>query len=448
MHALTLLPRFREAKRAMDVLASRERWPRGDIEAFQLDRLNRVWAHAARHVPHYRDLSRLRRLPTQFTSLAEFSALVPVLEKSVLRQTPLAIQSERPDPGRWRYTGGSTGTATRVFVEHAAHRAALHSKYRHAQMWGVDILDRCAFLWGHGASFVPGWRGQLAKARRPFEDALRNRLRLSAYDLSPDTLKRHLRDIARFRPASIYAYSTAAYLLAQQALADGFGCDSMKYVLLTSERVFPRAVDVIQRAFGVPAIAEYGSIECGVMASEWTDRRLHVREDAVLLETEQMEDGRFDMLVTVLNNPSFPLLRYRIGDVTDEAVTFPGRGFALMSPIAGRDNDIVLTRTGRPMHPFWFDDVFENAAGVRRWQVAQSESGDVTVTLEGDPSARPIDADRIVALITRHLEGYPVRLSVVDRIAQNAAGKHRWVSSALFVRSPDSVPAGLPHRAA
>jgi hypothetical protein len=56
----------------------------------------------------------------------------------------------------------------------------LRAKYRFQAMWGVDVFDRTAFLWGHSASLKPGLAGRVARAQQPVEDRLRNRLRLSA----------------------------------------------------------------------------------------------------------------------------------------------------------------------------------------------------------------------------------------------------------------------------
>src|SRR5205807_1956469 len=145
--------------------------------------------------------------------------------------------------------------------------------------------------------------------------------------------------LARFRPALLYAYSTAADLLAKEAEASGFRCPSLKLVALTSEFVFPRTIATIERALGVPAVSEYGSVECGLLAGEGRDRALRAREDHVLLETLPRDDGRYDIVVTVLNNPSFPLLRYALGDVSDAPLDVPARGFARLKNIAGRDND-------------------------------------------------------------------------------------------------------------
>lgn len=431
MHLLTLLPRFRRAYRALEGLAAVESWSRDDLERLQLERLNAVWGHAVRHVPHYRGLATTQQLPERFDSLDQFTASVPILPKRTVRADRMTLVSERPAPGTWRFTGGSTGAVTRVYCEHEAHRARLQVKYRHSAMWGVDFLDRTAFLWGHGASFAPGWRGQVGRLRRPVEDRLRNRLRLSAYDLSSPVLSSYLRRLASFQPRSLYAYSTAAWLLAKQAVTDGASVDSLRYVMLTAEPACPHIVANVERAFNVPAIKEYGSIECGVLAVEWPDRTLRVREDLSMIETIERDDGRFDIVVTVLGNASFPLFRYHIGDVTDRAIVFPDSGFAVLNQIEGRENDLVVSRSGRMLHPLWFDDLFENTRGTRRWRVYQDAAGAVSVEVELEPGAQGIDERQIARAIESHLDGFPVSVATVSRVTQNAAGKHRWVSSDL-----------------
>ena len=72
MRLLRHLPRFRQAYRALGELEARERWSRPQVEAWQLERLNAVWAHARAHVPYYRRLA--AELPPRFASLDEFRA--------------------------------------------------------------------------------------------------------------------------------------------------------------------------------------------------------------------------------------------------------------------------------------------------------------------------------------------------------------------------------------
>ena len=187
------------------------------IEQLQLERINSLWKQAVSHVEYYRDLSQTRSIPQRFGSLREFSASVPILPKSKVRSSRNEFLSECPESGEWRYTGGSTGVPTAVFRSHVAHQKMLRSRYRFYQTWDVDIFDRWVFLWGHAASFAPGWAGFKHRLKIPVCDWLRRRIRLSAYNLGRDDLRSYLDRIAAFKPVAIYTYSKAGQLLAKEA---------------------------------------------------------------------------------------------------------------------------------------------------------------------------------------------------------------------------------------
>jgi phenylacetate-coenzyme A ligase PaaK-like adenylate-forming protein len=415
----------------MAELARHEQWSREAIEACQLDRVNQLWRHAVARTTYYRRMAEEYRLPDQFQSLAEFRERVPVLTKETVRARHQEFLDPGHGAGHWHYTGGSTGTPTGVFWSKTAHLEMLRAKYRFYDAWGVDVFDRMVFVWGHAASFAPGWKGRLAKWRRPLEDGLRNRLRLSAYRLGPEECRDHLRRIAAFRPSAIYAYSSAAWLLATEALQTGWTCPGLKFVNLTAEPAYPHIVAAVELAFGVPAINEYGSAECGFVAGEAPDRTLRVREDIVLVETLPNADGRFDIVQTVLTNRAFPLLRYDIGDVTDAPLHTPQTGFAILENVAGRSNDSLVCRSGRRLHPVWFMTVLDQSSAVRRYRIHQRSDGAVSAELELLPQAPPLDIPQLARRIREQLEGYPVSVTAVDRVEQTAAGKHRWISSEL-----------------
>jgi phosphoenolpyruvate phosphomutase len=434
MKLLRFLPRFRQAYRELATLEAREHWSRSDIDAWQLERLNVTWQHAIAHVPHYRRLTFEARLPERFDSLDEFRSTVPVLPKQAVRDQPDAILSEKAESGHWTRTGGSTGTPMNAYWATNAHLESLRCKYRFQAAWGLDIFDRTAYVWGHSASFKPGLAGRIARWRQPLEDLLRNRIRLSAYHLGQDSLREYLRRIASFQPAVLYGYSRALALLALEAVATGFRCDSLKLVIMTGEPAFPNLVETIERGLGVPAVAEYGSVECGFMAGEGPDRYLRVREDIVLMETLPREDGRHDIVVSVLNHPSFPLLRYAIGDVTDAPLQRGERGFARLQNVAGRNNDLIISRSGRYLHSARFDALFKYETKViRRFRVRQHADGSLAVALElNDPKAS-LDNAGLERKLSELVEGYPVKIEVVETLPQTAAGKHRLVVSDLDV---------------
>lgn len=430
MHVIELLPRFRQAHAAVRAMAERETWDSNRVRAFQLARLNEIWSHAISSVPYYRDLYSRLGLPERFGSLDQFCSCVPVLEKAEVKKAPRRFLSERPRPGRWHYTGGSTGTPMAVYWEKESYLEVLRCKYRFHELWGVGLFDRTAFLWGHGASFAPGWRGRIARMSQPVEDRLRNRLRLSAYSLAPDDLDRYLEELAVFRPALLYGYSSAVYLLARHAAGKGTVPGGLKAVICAAEALLPEFVSTIEEALGAPALSEYGSIELGLIACEDRSRTLRVREDTVLVETIPDGLGRYRIVCTNLKNPSFPLLRYDIGDLTDEPLG-EGSGFHTIGRVLGRDNDCLYTTDGHPVHPEIITHILEHHTAIRRFQARQTTAGEVVLQIETNSRERHVDPVAVGQQLSRVLKGYAVNVQITDAIPPTVGGKHRWIVSEL-----------------
>ncbi len=379
-------------------------------------------------------------LPAKFASVAEFSNTVPLLARRAISHNSKDFLSAQARPGVWKCTSSSSGTPLLAYWTHDAHQESLHAKYRSYAAWGVDTFDRTVFLWSSGASHAPGLVGALSRARQPIIDRLRNRLRLSATTLTMPSLREHLDKMKAFAPAMLYGYSRALYLLALEADASGYDSKSLKLIVATSEPAWPHMIDRMERAFHAPVAREYGAVECGIMATDTPrDRTLRVREDQILMETLPRDDGLYDIVVTVLTNPSFPLIRYAIGDVTDQPLQRPEcGGFAILSSVAGRDNDLLRTRSGGYLN--WVDIEFaiEELGGqfVRRYAVYQRRDGSVDAQVELNPAVDTITCQAFIAslknFVQERLEGYPVTISLVDSVKQTLAGKHLLIQSELY----------------
>lgn len=431
MRIARFLPRFREAYRSFDELQTRESWSRAQISNFQLQRLNEIWAHAIQHVPYYRSIQAELELPKHFESLEEYTGSVPILQKSFLRANSQDFMSEKPQPGRWHRTSGSTSSPLMVFRGHDAHHEMLRTNYRYYRMWGHDIFDRMVFLWHVTPTNTPGISGRLRRYREFTEDKLRNRLRLSAQTLGAKDLQGYLEKIAEFKPSAIYAYSRAAYLLALEAKKQGFHCPSLKVINITSEPASAHVVRTVQEGLGAPCIVQYGCVELGFIAGHWVDRTMRVREDLVLLETLIRPDAHFDIVLTNLNNPSFPLLRYDIGDVTDQSLEVPESGFSMLRNISGRCGDLLYTPAGRCLHPTVVDELFEENyfKYVRRFQIRQRADYSILALIELNDAATVPDTEQLARHLSVQVDHCPVEVEIVAKIEQTTAGKHRNVIS-------------------
>jgi len=429
MNPLRILPRFRAAYRALSELEQREQWSRHQIETFQLQRLNETWQHARKHVQHYAEMVRHQAIPERFSSLEEYRQTMPVLGKDRVRAEPQRFLSREHSAGEWFRTGGSTGDPLRVFWGVQAHRSQLRARYRMEQSFGVDFLDRKSLLWGHEGSFADHWLGRWQRFRQPIDDRLRQRLRLSAYLLDAQQVASHLERMRKFKPVSLYGYSSAIYVLAQQAIASDLVVDSLKLCVFTAEPAEDLFLATANKALHCPCAIEYGSVECGVMATGTPEGDLRVREDIVIIETVPEPCGRFAIIVSVLGNHSFPLLRYRIEDMTIAPIATPESGFSTLANVLGRDNDILRSRSGKWVHSMAIKHVLECDLRIRRFQVLQSSEGDLDVLVESTSTAKELNVSRLEAIMSDLVDGYPVRIDVSPQIAGNRAGKHRWIVS-------------------
>ena len=426
---LKYLPRFRNLQKQLRSLSAREDWTREQLAAFQLRRLNQLWLHAQHHVAYYCRLRESHRLPREFRSLQEFSRRMPLLSKSVVRAEPSSLLADKTQPGSWHRTGGSTGTPTAVYWERAAHREMLRCKYRSEQAWGLEVLDRKVFFWGHSGSFAPGMSGIWQRWQQPLVDRLRNRLRLSAYQLGQEQLLEHLRKIQQFQPRSIYGYSSAVDVLAQAAADHGISLPSLRVAILTAEPADPAMLQAVSENLGVPAVIEYGAVECGLLAYMMPDGTIRTRDDVALIETVPSEQGNYDIVVTVLNNGSFPLIRYRIEDNTSQPIARPARGFGVLADVLGRSNDMVVSKSGRFVHSMAIKHILEHWPEIRRFSARQDAGGTLRVSVEQNSQLSAGVRQAIYQRLCRLLEGYEVHVDCVERIPGNLAGKHRWIVS-------------------
>jgi phenylacetate-coenzyme A ligase PaaK-like adenylate-forming protein len=152
-----------------------------------------------------------------------------------------------------------------------------------------------------------------------------------------------------------------------------------------------------------------------------------VRDDIFFVETPQREDGRYDILITVLNSHSFPLIRYAIGDVCDGPIQRPDFGFAYLSNISGRQHDVLYDKSGGAIVA-WFEDLLERNEEIRRYQIHQIETGELTVSLELTNALATADLDRIKEAMSNRI-GFDVKVQVLDKLPLSRAGKHRGITS-------------------
>jgi phenylacetate-CoA ligase len=150
------------------------------------------------------------------------------------------------------------------------------------------------------------------------------------------------------------------------------------------------------------------------------------------------------ILVTLLNNPGFPLVRYRIGDLgrwAPPAACPCGLSWPRIQDLQGRADDMLITEEGAPLSSTFIRHtvgVSLNRELIREWQVDQV--GPRTVVFR----YRPMSADGLAANLEELANRFrlvlggtvEIRPEQVDDIPVSASGKVRWIVNSWKSSSP------------
>lgn len=336
-------------------------------------------------MPWYRELCARRGLaPDDLTSLEAFRSLPPLTKEDVRAnlEALVADDADRSDLVR-SGTGGSTGRPMPYYHDTEWWCRASAAAY-HADTWcGWRMGERVASIWG-----TPLAESGVARFRRTLTERARNFLFLPGFDLSPRVLDDRLDRLVAFRPVLLTGYASLLLTAAERALERGLRIRGLRAVISSAEPLTPDMRRVVEAAFDVPVLDRYGCRELGIVAQQACGGGdLYVLSDHVHVEIEV--DGRparpgevGRLLITLLDNASFPLVRYEVGDLaraaepTNDGAVLP---YPRIASVEGRLLDRIRTSTGGQLTGVFFPHLAKEFDWLDEFQVVQDEAGDVTL---------------------------------------------------------------------
>jgi phenylacetate-coenzyme A ligase PaaK-like adenylate-forming protein len=410
------------------------------LRELRAERLKRLLLHSSTAIPFYRrhvqakaDLM-LRDFPV-LTKHDIHESFHDLMAPELLREY---LSAKPPRGYSWMpvQTGGSTGMPTTVIHDREFrdfNRAArLYTQY----VCGFPIGTRHFKLWGSMREI----NDAEASPQQRVASRLAGEVVLNAFRMGESELDAYVKLINESSAEHMLAYADAAQRMADYIRAERRSVRPLKSIMACAGTLTDAMRQSISEAFGGARIHNmYGSRDCGALACECSSGSLHILENKVILEIvdrngEPVPAGeRGRILVTLLGNAGFPLVRYDIGDVGafSERTCDCGLPTSILDRVEGRSVEFLVTSEGGYVSPSYFIHligVVHNPGVIRRFQIVQHARDRVVLLLEVEPGAADHVLGPALQNIRRDLlavfgRGMNLQIDIVSRIQESASGK-------------------------
>jgi len=416
-------------------------WPRERLREWQDSRLRDLIRHAVERVPYYRDYFHKNGLkPEDIRGQGDLHKL-PIVDKIVIGRNYQSFLADnhaefRSRPAR---TAGTTGTPFAYLLDRDAWSVGWACNWRGWGWGGYRVGDRIAIL--AGSSLFRGSMDRGFKKARSwlYYSVLQNAVPLSAFDMSPARLSQYVRTLKRANPQYLRCYAQAGYIFAAYCRENDVRDLSFRAIFSTAEQLLPSQRKVIEQQFRCPVYDDYGCYDGNLKAMECEEHDgYHIAMEAAIVEfvengvaVKENESG--ELLATSLHNYSMPFIRYRVGDrgVPSARACRCGRGLALMERVEGRCNDCIRTPEGKIIHSEFISHIFWETTWVDQFQVRQDRLSEIEILIVKNRAPRPGEMEKLRSALSQELGQLAIRVSFVDAIEATAAGKRRFIVSAL-----------------
>jgi phenylacetate-CoA ligase len=413
----------------------REQWlPPAQLQALQHGRLIALLKHAAANVPYYSEVFNARRI-RECDLAADFQlSALPFLTKDLIRDNLELFKSRNARRIRRFSTGGSTGAPLTFYLGTTRISSDVAARMRAESWFGVKPTDPEFAVWGSPVDLNKQDR------LRDFRDRMMRTRLLSAFEMNADTMDRYLDEIIRRGCRRVFGYPSSIALLCERSRQRGRNLRKLgvKAVFVTAEYLYAHWRKTIAETFGCPVADGYGARDSGFVAHECPSGGMHLTADRLIVEIVD-EEGTVlpagcsgEIVVTNLDTPEMPFIRYRTGDIGSLTLNACrcGRTLPLLAKVEGRKTDFVVAPDGRVMHGLSLIYVVREIAGIEAFRITQKQLTTFEVELVRGRGYDPSSEKQILEGFVQRLRA-PVSVTIryMPSIGPSVSGKTRHVIS-------------------
>ncbi len=316
------------------------------------------------------------------------------------------------------------------------------NKEAHAMDWAL-IKNR--YSW-HGLKLNPRQARfygipleKISYLKEIIKDKMMNRVRFPVFDLSNHKLKKYLACFKKNKFVIVYGYTNSIVIFARYLLNLKIKlkdvCPSLQYCITTSEVLTVEDRQILEDAFGVKVINEYGASETGIIAFEDSEGDWKISEE--ILDYEIIDDENKpipngqegNIVITDLDNKAMPFIRYKIGDIGIISTKSSSDGKSrVLEKLLGRENDTIILPSGKrsPGLTFYYisRSILESSGVLKEFIIRQTSVDKFEYDVVSDRDLNLQEIKEIRGQMHKYLEpGLKLTINRVKTIKRPRSGK-------------------------
>lgn len=389
-------------------------------------KLQEFLSMAYNKVPFYKDIFKKNKLTLCDIKSQEDLVKLPLLEKSdLIRLGSKLLNNDIKNKIVWKQTSGSTGKPMRIPWIASVEQMEWAFVWARARK-GVSMGDSNSSFTGlellvPSKNKPPFWVNNWANQQRMF----------SIFHMNDSNMWEYVKALESGYNRYISGYGSSVYVLADFILRNNIKISHKpKAFFNASEELLPSYKETIMKAFGCEVWNHYGQVELAGSITQYECGHLHYDMDYSILEflpvsIEANGEIVAEVIATNINNPMWPLIRYKTGDLVvyhpdDKCDLMPGK---VIRRIHGRTGRYFLLPDGRRITNV--SVIAKKCNNLKLMQVIQNVPGEILVNVVKDQKFSIVDEEKIYHEFQTKLgTDLSVRLNYVNDIKRTSAGKY------------------------
>lgn len=354
------------------------------------DRLLKIVNNAYTTVPFYKKVAENNNLDIEHCDIGKQWNEIPVIDKNMM----LDIEKSIISSDYWELyfkekiittsTSGSTGKCFEIFWSTDDFKKSLLPLWVYRKRYyGISPEDKQCYF----------FTSRLSGKQELEVEYSSNKLGFGKCCLDHEKLKSIYAKMLEYQPKWMILQPSIALILSEFIRKNQLErIESLEYIELTGEMLFPDTREEIRNAFSVKICNQYGCNEANSIAYECPEGNLHCVANSVFVEIlkngKKVRNGlEGDIHITSLHNSIMPFIRYNIGDrgsIDYDTKCKCGNKNPILKLAAGRCNDWIYDEDGNRINTYVFLRAIENTNQeldyiIKQFQIIQNDYNEFTV---------------------------------------------------------------------